>query len=92
MAKQNPVTKKETKKAVNPIILNEGDYLSRDYFQQLLPAPVADLFVVTDAIGKRTSTRIITAKYGEIDFSILTVRRAEQLLRNGCPYLIKRNG
>jgi len=64
----------------------EGKYLSVADFNKALPADVKAIVKVVD-LEKQTSTRILFAKYGVVDFSKLSIAKANLLLAQGFPYL-----
>ncbi len=54
---------------------------------KVLPTETAAQFKVVDT--KRKSTKVFYAKFGEVDFSVLSVKRAQQLVDSGAKFITK---
>jgi len=64
----------------------KNSHLTSAEFNSILPADTAKIYEVV-GLSNRTSTRLMTAKHGEIDFSTLSPARAAQLVSQKFPYL-----
>ena len=58
-------------------------------FNKALPAETAEKFTITSDIGKgkHGSLKIFFAKHGEVDFTTLSVARAEQLVKQKASFI-----
>lgn len=56
----------------------------------LLPTVVAEKYSITPFVGKRTTTRVMTASFGIVDFKNLTLKEAERLVKRDCPFIIEK--
>lgn len=84
MAKKSTAKKTTTSEVVVP-----SPYYTHVDLNKLLPIDVAEKYQVTEKIGKRTSTRIVTA-FGTIDFRNLTIPAASKLVKRNCPFIIEK--
>jgi hypothetical protein len=64
----------------------EINYLTLEELNAALPKSTAQKFKVVN-MEKRTSTKIFSAIYGEIDFKTLTVAQAGMLVKKGANFL-----
>lgn len=69
--------------------MKEAKYLTDKDFNEVLPAEVKALYEVK-GIGKRTTTTIVTAKHGKVDFATISLAKAKSLVAAEFPFLIER--
>lgn len=65
--------------------MSELKKLDSKALNALLPKETAERFKVVNY--QSNSSKVIMHKFGEVDFSTLTVKRAEALLAKGAPFL-----
>jgi hypothetical protein len=54
-----------------------------------LPAETAEQFKVV-GLETRQSTKVVSPKYGEVDFKTLSIKTAESLIKKGFPFIVKK--
>lgn len=67
--------------------MGEVKYLTDKDFNEVLPAEVKAVYKVK-GMDKRTSTVLITAKFGKVDFANISLAKANHLVKTGFPFLI----
>lgn len=61
-------------------------YITNSQINKALPAETGKVFRVV-GLSKRTSTRIVFAAFGEVNFGTLSLKYAIRLEKMGFPYL-----
>ena len=65
----------------------EAKYLTDKDFNEVLPADVKAVYKVK-GMDKRTSTTLVSAKFGKVDFATISLPKANHLVNMGFPFLI----
>lgn len=65
--------------------MSENQKLDSKALNALLPKETAEQFKVVNF--KSNSSKIVTAKFGEVDFKTLSMKRAQALIDKGAPFL-----